>query len=130
MVVGYDGERAGIRLISAAGDYSIDYHSIERLEEIWSKDYQVNKYLDGHNRIYLRSAWRKVWALTFHADDVVKTFISALRSETGDIKFFPLWKYDKATYYKVRVDTRAPLHYYAGLGDAEKQLKLILYEIA
>jgi len=130
MFSGHDKEQSGVRIISASNDYSIDYAKIHQLIEVSKRDFQVNKYGDGHNRIYLKSSWRKTWTLTIWPSDTHKTLITALRSETGDLRLFPLYKYDKSTFYKCRVDPRAPLYYHSGQGDAETLLTLIFYETA
>lgn len=130
MLSGHTQEEAAIRLISSTNDLYIRWQDIERMIESWKRDFQINKYADGHNRIYLRSSWRKTWQILINANDTARTFVTTLRSETGNIKFFPLYKYDKSTFYKCRVDNRLPLNYYSGQGDHEALMQVVLYEVA
>jgi hypothetical protein len=127
---GHADEDAAIRLISGTNDICVRWQNVYSMVESWTRDYQRNKYADGHNSIYLLSAWRKTWKLYLLPNDSTKTFCTTLRSETGNIQLFPLYKYDKSTHYKTRVDNRIPLNYFAGEGDAEAMLQVILYEVA
>ena len=128
-ISGSSRENAGIRCISSANDIHVLDTNVNSLIESWAKDFQVNKYEDGHSTIYNRSAWRKTWRLLIQPNDVTRTFVATLRDETDDINFFPTYLFDKSTFYKVRVDNRAPLYYYAGLGDAEELFQLVFYEV-
>ena len=130
LYTGNNLDDAGIRCISTANDIYIRDLDIASLTETWKKDYQINKYADGHNSIYHKSAWRKTWTLLIHANDIARTFVTALRSDQNDINLFPLYKFDKSTFYKTRVDNRAPLYYYAGEGDGSKLFQVVFYEVA
>lgn len=127
---GESSEQAAIRCVSSANDLSIRWQDVVSLVESWTRDFQLNKYADGHNSIYLRSVWRKQWNLLIYPNDVTKAFVTSLRTDTNNISLFPLYKYDKSTHYKTRVDNRAPLNYYSGEGDAETFLQVIFYEVA
>jgi len=128
-ISGSSRENAGIRCISSGNDIHILDTNVNSLIESWKKDFQVNKYEDGHSTIYHRSAWRKTWRLLIQPNDVTRTFVTTLRTETDDINFFPTYLFDKSTFYKVRVDNRSPLYYYAGLGDAGELFQIVFYEV-
>ncbi|MHA1280347.1 MAG: hypothetical protein ACTSQ8_24505 [Candidatus Helarchaeota archaeon] len=130
LYTGNNLDDAGIRCISTANDIYIRDLDIASLTETWRKDYQINKYADGHNSIYHKSAWRKTWTLLIHANDIARIFVTALRSDQNNINLFPLYKFDKSTFYKTRVDNRAPLYYYAGEGDGSKLFQVVFYEVA
>lgn len=117
-----------IKIVSGTNDLSVRWEQVVNLVETWTRDYQVNKYADGHNSIYLLSAWRKTWKVIIYASDTARTFITALQSDTGVMALHPLYRYNQSTYYGVRVDNRAPLNYYGGDGDGETMLQAIFYE--